>query len=272
MTSSAGTTTRAVILARGLGTRMRKADDGATLDAAQSAAADAGVKGMIPIGRPFLDYLVSAFADAGFTDVCLVIGPEHDLVRDHYARQALSRVRIAFAVQQAPLGTADAVLAAESFAGDEPFVVINSDNYYPVAALAALHAGRTPATIAFDRDALVRLGNVPPERVERFGALDIAPDGSLRRILARPTDAMRAAGALYASLNCWRFTPAIFPACREVPPSARGELELPQAVQRAIDGGMRMEAIRVSAPVLDMSSRGDVASVAERLRDVTVLL
>jgi dTDP-glucose pyrophosphorylase len=55
-----------------------------------------------------------------------------------------------------------------------------------------------------------------------------------------------------------------------VPPSVRGELELPQAVQRAIDAGMRMEVIRVRGAVLDMSSRADIASVAERLHDVHV--
>ena len=63
------TTTRAVILARGLGTRMRKTDDAASLSPAQAAAADTGVKGMIPIGRPFMDFLISALADAGLTDV-----------------------------------------------------------------------------------------------------------------------------------------------------------------------------------------------------------
>ena len=56
---------KAVILARGLGTRMRKCDAAAQLDARQSAAADAGMKGMIPIRRPFLDYILSALADAG---------------------------------------------------------------------------------------------------------------------------------------------------------------------------------------------------------------
>jgi dTDP-glucose pyrophosphorylase len=269
---AAPTTTRAVILARGLGTRMRKANDDAPLDAAQAAAADTGVKGMIPIGRPFMDYLVSALADAGFTDVCLVIGPEHDVVREHYARVQPSRVRIRFAVQQEPRGTADAVAAAEAFAEGEPFVVINSDNYYPVDALARLHAGRAPAIVAFEREALARGGNVAPEKLERFGALDIDEHGRLRRILARPTEAMRAAGPIYASLNCWRFDARIFGACRDVPPSVCGELELPQAVQRALDGGMVMEAIRVQAPVLDMSSRSDVASVAERLRRVRVVL
>jgi dTDP-glucose pyrophosphorylase len=143
-------TTSAVILARGLGTRMRKADDGATLDAAQAAAADAGLKGMIPMGRPFLHYLISALADAGFTDVCLVIGPEHQRVRDHFTGSgAPRRVRLRFAVQPNALGTADAVLAADAFTGGKPFAVINSDNYYPVEALDELQRRPAPVIVGF---------------------------------------------------------------------------------------------------------------------------
>jgi len=59
-----GTIEKAVILARGLGTRMRKADSAARLDPTQAAAADTGIKAMIPVGRPFLDYVLSALADA----------------------------------------------------------------------------------------------------------------------------------------------------------------------------------------------------------------
>jgi len=266
--------TKAVILARGLGTRMRRSDATAAVDAAQARAADTGVKGMIPIGRPFMDYLISAFADAGFTDVCLVIGPEHHQVREYYGRQsAAARARLHFAVQADPLGTANAVLAAESFAAGEPFVVINSDNYYPVEALRELRERAAPAVVGFERDAIVKLGNVPPDRVARFGALDIDDEGMLRRILVEPTAAMLAAGQIFASLNCWSFTSGIFHACREVPPSARGEFELPQAVQLAIDQyGLRMVVVRSHAAVLDMSSRADIASMAERLRDVAVAL
>jgi dTDP-glucose pyrophosphorylase len=272
MNKSMTMTTKAVILARGLGSRMRKAEDGADLDDAQAAAADSGVKGMIPIGRPFMDFLISALADAGFTDVCLVIGPEHQLVRDHYERVAPVRVRIAFAVQEQPTGTADAVLAAEQFADGASFVVINSDNYYPVHALAELHRRTTPALIAFDRDALVSLGNVAESNVTRFGALEIDRDGALQRIVATP-HAAKPGETIYASLNCWLFTSEIFRACRAVTPSARGELELPQAVQLAIaQGWMRFEAVRLEAGVLDMSRRGDVASVAERLRGTRVVI
>ena len=71
---------KAVVMARGLGTRMRKADVAAPLDRHQAEIANAGVKAMIPIGRPFLDYVLSGLADAGYSDACVVIGPEHGIV------------------------------------------------------------------------------------------------------------------------------------------------------------------------------------------------
>ena len=60
---------------------MRRDDPSAGLGDAQSRVADTGVKAMIPIGRPFLDFVLSGLADAGISEVCLVIGPEHDAVR-----------------------------------------------------------------------------------------------------------------------------------------------------------------------------------------------
>ena len=68
---------------------------------------------MIPFRRPFLDYVLSALADAGCTDVCLVIGPEHGVVSDYYGRATCrERVRVRFAIQAEARGTADAVLSA----------------------------------------------------------------------------------------------------------------------------------------------------------------
>lgn len=268
---------KAVILARGLGTRMRRDDPAAALAPEQAAAADAGMKGMVPVGgRPFLDYVLSALADAGFGEACLVIGPEHGAVRDHYARaEDAQRIRVAFAVQERPLGTADAVLAAEAFAGGEPFLVINADNYYPAAVLAALRAQGAPALAGFDAEALGRGGNIPPERIASFAVVDVAPDGSLRRIVEKPgPDALRAfGGTRYVSMTCWLFTPDIFDACRGVAPSPRGELELPQAVQDLVDGrGARFVVVPVRAPVLDLSSRADIPAVAARLGGVRVRL
>lgn len=253
---------------------MREGDADAPLAREQAAAADTGLKAMIPIGRPFLDYVLSALADAGFTQACLVIGPEHGQVREHYERLAPTRISIAYAEQALPLGTADAVLAAEDFAGDHPFVVINSDNYYPSAALQELHGLDDAAIVAFEQEALVREGNAPRERVSRFGALEVGPDGYLVRIVGDPERARASTGGrIYASMNCWLFTREIFRACREVTPSPRGELELTRAAQLAIDElGVRFRVLFSRRPVLDLSSRADIVKVAERLSIAKVRL
>src|ERR1022692_3345154 len=112
--------TKCVILARGLGKRMREDDASARIDASQAAAADSGLKAMVPVGRPFLDHVLSALADSGFTEACLVIGPEHHAIRDYYTRvQIPKRIQVGFAIQAEPQGTADAVLAAEAFTGSD---------------------------------------------------------------------------------------------------------------------------------------------------------
>lgn len=228
---------------------------------------------MIPIGRPFLDYVLSALADAGFTRVCLVIGPEHQLVKHHYEIESPpTRLTIDFAIQEQPLGTADAVLAAEPFAEGKPFVVLNSDNYYPVAALKALRSTTPPAIIAFARSALIADGNVPPDRVTRFGALEIDANGYLISITPRPgAAAARDGEEVYASMNCWLFDASIFEACRRVTLSPRGELELPRAVQLAIDTmSIRFKAVRVAEPVLDLSTREDIRTIERKLKGLSV--
>ena len=267
--------TKAVVLARGLGTRMREKDDSIALAPDQRAAADAGAKAMINVGRPFLDYVLSGLADAGFTDVCLVVAPGESVMRDHYRRDVVpTRLRVKFAVQISALGTADAVLAAEEFTRGEPFVVLNADNYYPSDILGRLRAADGPAGVAFSRAGLLRTGDLPADRIASYAFLDVDESGVLRRIVEKPepSEAAKFTDAP-VSMNCWRFDSSIFRACRDVQPSARGELELPHAVQYAIDIlGTRFEMLAADAPVLDLSRRGDVAKVAARLQQVVVRL
>jgi glucose-1-phosphate thymidylyltransferase len=253
---------------------MRRADQGATVSGAQADVAATGVKALIPIGRPFLDYVLDAVAEAGLSKIGLVIGPEHDAVREYYGTLAPARLHIDFIVQHEARGTADAVLAAEPWAAGEPFCVLNSDNYYPVSALAALAALDEPALVAFSRKGLLAEGQIDPARIASFAVLDLHGD-YLGRIIEKPDPATLASLGtdLYVSMNCWRFDARIFDACRTVPLSPRGELELPLAVQHAMGGGqMRVRAIRTDEAVLDLSSRADIASVASRLAGVEVRL
>ena len=150
-------TDKAVILARGLGTRMKAADDAAGLNRQEAAAADTGVKALIPIGRPFLDYVLTGLSQAGYRRVCLVVAPDHEPFRRYYQDEAPPEtLSIDFAVQTEPKGTADAVLAAERFADGEPVVMLNSDNYYPPQALRALRDLATPGLALFDRESGLR--------------------------------------------------------------------------------------------------------------------
>jgi len=265
---------KVVVLAAGMGTRMRNSQ-AAGLSEAQQQVADRGVKALVPIDRPFLDYVLSTVADAGFDRVCLVIGPDHEELRTYYSSVDARRLQFEFVVQPKPLGTADAVATAREFCADDPFLAINSDNHYPLEALRALRDLSQPGLCAFDRDALVEKSNIPAERIERFAVVDVTEDGNLSTVVEKPTrqwmENLR--GRVGVSMNCWRFDEDIFPACVAIEPSERGELEIASAVQYAIDElNTVFRVVESHAPVLDLTSREDIESVAQRLRGQQVQL
>lgn len=261
-------TARAVVLARGLGTRMREEDASATLSPAQADAAAAGHKAMMPIhGRPFLDYALSAIADAGVSRIALVVAPDHDVLRRHYDETPPSRVRVEFVVQPEALGTANAIAGVEPWTGGEPFLAMNADNLYPVSALRDLASLDEPGLPVFERGELVASGNIPAERVGSFARLEIDDEGYLTGIVEKPGDLLPEGGS-HISMNCWRFDSRIFDACRDVPRSARGEFELPEAVGLAVGRGIRFKAVPARGPVLDLSRRADAADVERRLAGV----
>ena len=250
------------------------------LTPAQAAAAAAGAKGMMPIGnpstalgaggqpRPFLDFVLSALADAGCDTACLVVAPDHAAIRAYYEGPGHpARLHITYAVQEIANGTARAVQAAQAFAGRDPFLVLNSDNLYPASVLRSLVELGGPGLPAYQRDSLVHDSGFPPDRVTGFAAIEVDPQGFLTRIVEKPgREYYDAAGpAAVISMNVWRFDERIFDACREVPLSKRGEYELPEAVQLAVTRGVKFRAVAASGAVLDLSRAGDVSLVNERL-------
>ncbi|MDY2940907.1 MAG: sugar phosphate nucleotidyltransferase [Varibaculum sp.] len=267
---------KAVILARGLGTRMRKANEQADsgLSAEQSAAASKGLKGLIEIaGHPFLDYGISALADAGVTDVCLVIGPEQDMFREYYdAPGRTSRVRIHYAIQEEPLGTANAVVAAKEFAGSDRFYCLNSDNYYRVAGLRELGKVSGAGALGYTREAIENQSNIPTDRIPAMAIL-MVEDGLFVDVVEKPEPEVIAAHPdAPLSMNCWLFGPEIFPACENVALSSRGEYELPQAVSDMVAAGTPVQVVCANLGILDMSNRGDIAFVEKSLEGIEVTL
>jgi dTDP-glucose pyrophosphorylase len=273
---------KAVLLARGLGSRMKQDSGEAGLTATQAAAAAAGAKGMMPIGspsalgagghtRPFLDYLLSALADAGCTEVCLVVAPDHATIRDYYDGPGRPRrVTITYRVQETANGTARAVLAAEPFAGRDPFLVVNADNLYTAPVLRSLATLAEPGLPGYRREALAQASGFPAERVASFAAIEVDDRCYLKRIIEKPGTGYHAAAGPDAliSMNAWRFDQRIFDACREAPLSKRGEHELPEAVGLAMTRGVRFRVVPASGAVLDLSRPADVPLVGARLAGV----
>ena len=263
-------------MARGLGTRMRNATSDVSLSTDEDRVAATGVKALIPIDRPFLDYVLNNLADAGYRRICLVIGPEHDELRRYYGEEVTyHRLQVTFAVQEQPRGTADAVVAAEAVVGSEPFLVINSDNYYPVEALRGLRTLAGPGLAVFSRTAMLRINNIDEDRLTKFAVVETDALGNMIRVIEKPQLEIleKLVEPVGLSMNCWRFHQDIFNACRQIEASPRGEFEITDAAQYVIDkmGGC-VRVLYCDDAVLDMSSRDDVASVRSHLAGTPVHL
>jgi D-glycero-alpha-D-manno-heptose 1-phosphate guanylyltransferase len=136
--------TSAVVLAGGLGTRLR------------SEVPDLP-KPMAPVaGRPFLEHLLDYWIAEGIDRFVLSVGFRCDSISGHFGH-AYRGARIDYAVETTPLGTGGGLLiAAAMLAADEAFVLLNGDTFFEVRlrALLDFHAGRHAGwTIALFRAA-----------------------------------------------------------------------------------------------------------------------
>lgn len=255
--------TKAVILARGLGTRMRAVDENSKLDPEQAKIAELGIKALIPIAdnKTFLDFVLDNVRSAGCTEICLVIGDEHERLKDFCRKN-----RFSFSIQKQPLGTANAVLSAEKFIGKgEHFLVINSDNIYPVNVLQSLLKLNQTGLIGFERKGLIAKSNIAADKIAKFAVIEFDENNYLERIIEKPD---KIAENSYVSMNAWSFSPQIFEACKNIKPSVRNEFEITDAVQFAIENlGEKFKVVISNEGVLDLSSRMDIAGVIKKINE-----
>lgn len=150
--------TSAVILAGGLGTRLR------------GVVADLP-KPMAPVaGRPFLERLLAHWSAQGIGRFVLSVGYRHEAIVDHFGG-AFGGARLDYSIEESPLGTGGGLLlAAQKLGGDSPFLLLNGDTYFPVdwKALRAFSAEN-------DADWVFSLfrANEPG----RYMGLEVAPSG-----------------------------------------------------------------------------------------------
>ena len=181
--------------------------------------------------KPVLFYGIEAMAGAGIEEVGIIIAPETGgEIREAAGDGSRFGVSIEYIEQDAPLGLAHAVLTAEPFLGDSPFVMYLGDNLLRDGIVKLVDTFRADAP-----DALILLTPVPDP--ENYGVAELNGDGRVAQLVEKPPEPKTD----LALVGVYMFTPAIFDAARSIEPSGRGELEITDAIQALVDGGLRVD-------------------------------
>jgi glucose-1-phosphate thymidylyltransferase len=202
---------KALVLSGGAGTRLRP-------------ITHTSAKQLVPIAnKSVLFYGLEAIRDAGITDVGVIIGQTGDEIRAALGDGSRFGVNITYIPQEAPLGLAHCVMIARDFLGDDDFVMYLGDNFI-VGGITGLvdefRRTRPEAQIL-----LTRVSN-PSE----FGIATLDADGVVVHVEEKPA----APRSDYALVGVYMFTPVVHDIIRGLSPSARGELEITDAIDELI--------------------------------------
>lgn len=237
-------TLKGLVLAGGAGTRLRP-------------ITHTSAKQLVPVAnKPVLFYGLEALRDAGIRQVGIIIGDTGDEIREAVGDGSTLGIEVTFIPQSAPLGLAHAVLTAADFLGDDPFVMYLGDNL--------LRDGITPLVDQFrasSPDAMILLQQVPDP--QSYGVAELDGDRVVR-LEEKPTQPR----SDLALVGVYMFTSAILDAARAITPSARGELEITDAIQYLIDQGMRVEPHVVSGWWKDTGRLEDMLEANRLILDV----
>jgi glucose-1-phosphate thymidylyltransferase len=221
---------KGLILSGGAGTRLRP-------------ITHTSAKQLVPIAnKPIIMYGLEDMVAAGITDIGIVVGDTGAEIQAALGDGSRFGARLTYIPQEAPLGLAHCVLIARDFLGDDDFVVYLGDNM--------LQQGIAEFVERFeherDRAPQLGTGNEPRPAAQillahvddprQFGVAAVDGDGHVLQLIEKPLDPP----SDLALVGVYLFDPTIHDAVRAIAPSARGELEITDAIQWLIDQDHRV--------------------------------
>jgi len=215
---------KGLILCGGAGTRLRP-------------ITHTSAKQLVPVAnKPILFYGIEDMAAAGITDIGIIVGDTRDEITAAVGDGSAWGVRVTYIPQDSPDGLAHCVVIARGFLGDDDFVMYLGDNLLEQGL--SEFVGRFEAARARDTDhapaAQILLAHVADPR--QFGVAEVSATGEVVRLVEKPDDPP----SDLALVGVYLFDKTVHDAVRAIQPSARGELEITDAIQWLVDHGHRV--------------------------------
>ncbi|MER5551933.1 glucose-1-phosphate thymidylyltransferase [Streptomyces sp. NPDC002793] len=237
---------KALVLAGGTGSRLRP-------------ITHTGAKQLVPVAnKPVLFYGIEMLVDAGVTDIGVIVGDTADEIRAALGDGGGFGAKITYIPQDRPLGLAHAVLVARDYLAEDDFVMYLGDNFILGGIQDLIHNFRTERP-----DAGILLTRV--ENPSAYGVAELDARGHVVRLVEKPTNP----ASDLAVVGVYLFTPAVHEAVRAITPSARGELEISDALQWLVDQEFRVRSTMINSYWKDT---GSVSEMLEANRAVLELL
>jgi glucose-1-phosphate thymidylyltransferase len=208
-------------------------------------------KQLVPVAnKPIMFYGLEAMAEAGITEVGIIVGETRHEVMAAVGDGSTWGVRVTYIRQEEPLGLAHCVLIAGEFLGDDDFVMYLGDNLLE-SRVSDVVEEFTAARGLLDGApaALILLHEVADPR--QFGVAEIDGAGQVLRLVEKPIDPP----SDLALVGVYLFDARIHEAVRAIAPSARGELEITDALQWLLDHGHAVRAREIHGWWIDTGKK-----------------